>query len=123
MKILLHTVVALALTLTLVSGLCVGCVQTGAEHKCCRQNETAPSCHQPQPKEQERCGCPDTGRIMASSLEAKQSVKQSGQRLVVLAVVEVPVAAVEQTAAIFPLVRVFDRPPPDLLSLNSILRI
>lgn len=123
MKILFHTLIALALTLTLVSGLCVGCVQTGSEHKCCRHTKQAPSCHQPQPNEQERCDCPDTGRIMASALEAKQAGKQISQPLAVLGVAEVPVVAAEPLIGIIAEPLAFDLPPPDLLSLNSILRI
>jgi|GEM_PF-3391741 len=123
MKILFHTLVALALTLTLVSGLCVGCVQTGSEHKCCRHTKQAPSCHQPRPSERERCDCPDTGRIMAAALEVKQTGKQISQPLAVLTLADVPAETPELLPGVSPSVRALDLPPPDLLVLNHILRI
>lgn len=122
MKIALHMAVTLALLLTLVSGLCVGCVEAGGEHKCCRETEQTPSCHQPQPSEQERCDCPDTGRILASAAEAKQAGKQTVQPLAVLAVLDIQgTDAIGSTLALQTRTEIL--PPQDILSLNSILRI
>ncbi len=122
MKIFLHMSVALALVLTLVSGLCAGCAGSGAEHKCCRETEQAPSCHQPQPSQQERCDCPDTSRILASAVEAKQSGKQTIQPLATLAVLHAAgTEAIWTTLALQTRTEVL--PPQDTLCLNSILRI
>lgn len=123
MKLFSSTLLALALTLTLVSGLCLGCEVTGTEHKCCRPQQQAPSCHNPQPKEQEPCSCPDTGRILASADVAKAAGNLMKPEVSVVAVIQVAavgstVWTVRETAA-----RHSDIPPPDLLSLNRILRI
>jgi hypothetical protein len=124
MKIVLHTLVALALTLTLVSGLCVGCVQTASEHKCCRhQQKQLPSRHQPQPSEQDRCDCPDTGRIMAAALEAKQDGKLVSPFVAVVASLDQPGSSFMPLNGIRLEIRAGDSPPPDLLSLQHILRI
>ena len=123
MKIVLHAVAALALVLTLVSGLCAGCVGSGAQHKCCRETETAPSCHQPEPSQTERCGCPDTGRILAAAVEAKQTVKQTIQPAAVLGIASVPGSEAVLVAGGVSLARPILLPRQDLLSLNSILRI
>lgn len=123
MKVLLHMLVAMALALTLVSGLCAGCVESGAEHKCCRETEQAPSCHPPQPGEQERCDCPDTGRILASAAEAKQTVKQQIQPSAVLDFANAPgLEAMPGAESVWQARRII-LPRQDLLSLNSILRI
>jgi hypothetical protein len=122
MKILLHMSVALALVLTLVSGLCVGCVESGAEHKCCRETEQAPSCHQPQPSQQERCDCPDTGRILASAVEAKKAGKQTSEPLPMLVVLDTAGTAASG-ASLLPQVRTRVLPSQDILSFNTILRI
>jgi hypothetical protein len=122
MKILLHAAVALALVLTLVSGLCAGCAASGAEHKCCRETEQAPSCHQPQPSQQERCDCPDTSRILASAVEAKQAGKQTIQPVAIVAVLDtVGTGVIWATLALQTRTEVL--PPRDTLCLNSILRI
>ncbi|HPT24860.1 MAG TPA: hypothetical protein PLZ95_00475 [Bryobacteraceae bacterium] len=124
MKVLVHTLVALALALTLVSGLCMGCVQTGSEHKCCRhQQKQLPSCHQPQPSEQDRCDCPDTGRIMASALEAKQDGKLVSPFVAIVASLDQSDSSFTPLAGIRLEIRAGDSPPPDLLSLHHILRI
>lgn len=123
MKLFSSTLLALALTLALVSGLCLGCEVAGTEHKCCRPQQQAPSCHNPQPKEQEPCSCPDTGRILASAVVAKDAGNLVKPEVSVVAVVHVAaleftVWTVRETAN-----RASDIPPPDRLSLNRILRI
>jgi hypothetical protein len=123
MKILLHMSVALALALTLVSGLCVGCVESSAEHKCCHETEQAPSCHHAEPSQTERCDCPDTGRILAAAVEAKQTVKQQIQPAAVLGTANVPGIEAMPVAGGFSPARPIVLPRQDLLSLNSILRI
>lgn len=115
--------VTVALILTLVSGLCMECAQAGAEHKCCRETETAPSCHQPEPSEKEQCDCPDTGRILKAAVEAKQTVKQQIQPDAVLGFADVPGIEAVATAGSVWQARQIVLPQQDLLSLNSILRI
>ena len=123
MKLLYNVLVAFALILTLVSGLCLGCEVAGTEHRCCGPQKQAPNCHEPQPKEQEPCSCPDTGRILASAVVAKDAGNLVKPEVSVVAVihvaaVEFPVWTVRETAT-----RASDIPSPDLLSLNRILRI
>ncbi|MBE0660655.1 MAG: hypothetical protein IH602_23380 [Bryobacteraceae bacterium] len=123
MKILLHASVALALVLTLVSGLCAGCAASGAEHKCCRETEQAPSCHQPQPSQQERCDCPDTSRILASAVEAKQAGKQTIQPVAIVAVLDTSGTA-DPGDSLLTRARTLVLPSHDLLCLHTtILRI
>lgn len=123
MKIFLHMAVALALVFTLVSGLCLGCVDSGAKHECCRETTQAPSCHQPQPDEKAHCECPDTVRILAFAVEAKKATKQTDLPPAVLAAAAAPGQVAAPVDFFPPLPLRIVLPPQDLLSLNSILRI
>ena len=123
MKLLSNMLVAFALTLTLVSGLCLGCEVAGTEHKCCRPEQQAPSCHNPQPKEQERCSCPDTGRILASAVVAKDAGSVVKPEVSAIAVIHAAAAESADWTVREAANRASDIPPLDLLSLNRILRI
>ena len=123
MKVLANTVLALALIATLLSGLCFGCVQAGAEHKCCRPKTQAPSCHEPQPGPAEKCACPDSSHLNALAPDAKATVKQVKIEKAVMAVALAP--ATVQPSGLVPVHGrwTFDIPPPDVLALSAVLRI
>jgi hypothetical protein len=123
LKFLANTVLALALIATLLSGLCFGCVQAGAEHKCCRPKTQAPSCHEPQPEPDEKCACPDSSHLNALAPDAKATVKLVKFEQVAIVVPEAP--APVQPAGLVPVHGrwTFDIPPPDVLALNAVLRI